>query len=131
MELIQPGMVGEQETTVIDGQTARHLGSGGLDVFATPAMIALMEGAAVNAIDPHLPEGQASVGTALDVRHIAATPLGQKVRARAEVTAVEGRQITLHVQAWDEQELIGEGEHTRFVIDVERFARRLEEKTAG
>lgn len=131
MELIQPGMVGEQETTVTDGQTARHLGSGGLDVFATPAMIALMEGAAVNAIDPHLPEGQASVGTALDVRHIAATPLGQKVRARAEVTAVEGRQITLHVQAWDEQELIGEGEHTRFVIDVERFARRLEEKTAG
>lgn len=131
MESIQPGMVGEQETTVAEGQTARHLGSGGLDVFATPAMIALMEGAAVNAIDPHLPEGQASVGTALDVRHLAATPLGQKVRARAEVTAVDGRRITFHVQAWDEQELIGEGEHTRFIIDVERFARRLDAKAAG
>lgn len=131
MDTIQPGTAGEQVTTVTAEQTARHLGSGGLDVFATPAMIALMEAAAVKAIDSLLGAGQASVGTAIDVRHLAATPLGQRVRAHAEVTVVDGRQVSFRVQAWDERELIGEGEHTRFVIDVERFARRVEEKAVG
>ncbi|NLH07039.1 MAG: thioesterase family protein [Chloroflexi bacterium] len=128
MITIQPGVTGEQVTTVTEEQTARHLGSGGVNVFATPAMISLMERAAVNAIDHLLPEGQASVGTAVSVRHLAATPLGQQVRARAEVIAVNGREVTFHVQAWDEHELIGEGEHTRFIIDLERFARGSEKK---
>lgn len=131
MTTIQPGTIGEQVITVTEEQTAFHLGSGGLKVFATPAMIALMEAAAVRAIDPLLPEGQASVGAAINVRHLAATPLGEQVRARVEVTAVDGRKLTLRVQAWDEHELIGEGEHTRFVIDVARFQRRVEEKVAG
>jgi predicted thioesterase len=91
-------------------------------------MIALMESAAVAAIDPLLPEGQASVGTALEVRHLAATPPGIRVRARAEVIAVEGRQITLRVEAWDEREQIGAGIHTRYVIDVARFLARARDK---
>lgn len=128
MDTIQPGLVGEQETTVTEALTARHLGSGGIDVYATPAMIALMEAAAVAAIDPHLPEEQASVGAAITVRHLAATPLGQRVRARAEVTGVDGQQITLTVQAWDERELIGEGTHTRFIIDVGRFLEKVRAK---
>lgn len=125
---IHPGAAAEQVTTVTQDKTARHLGSGGVEVFATPAMIALMEGAAVAALDPHLPAGQASVGTAISVRHLAATPLGAEVRARAEVTAVDGRRVEFRVQAWDAHELIGEGTHTRFVIDAERFLRGVSEK---
>ncbi|NWG16997.1 MAG: thioesterase family protein [Chloroflexi bacterium] len=128
MGQIEPGQAGERTAIVSDDLTATHLGSGGLPVYATPAMIALMEAAAVAAIDHLLPEGQASVGTALDVRHLAATPLGQQVRARAEVTRVEGRQVVFRVQAWDEQELIGDGTHTRFVIDVARFTQRVASK---
>ena len=125
---IVPGMTGEASTIVDPEKTARHLGSGGIDVYATPAMIALMEAAAVAAIDKHLSEGQASVGTALDVKHLAATPLRQQVRARAEVLAVDGRRVDFRVQSWDAQELIGEGTHTRFIIDIERFEKRLQEK---
>lgn len=128
---IAPGLAGERTLIPDESHSARHLGSGGLGVFATPAMIALMEGAAVAAIDPMLPEGQASVGIAISVRHLAATPLGQPVRARAEVTAVEGRQVTFSVQAWDAHELIGEGTHTRFIIDVARYRARLARKAAG
>jgi fluoroacetyl-CoA thioesterase len=129
MDTIHPGLAAEQVTTVTVEQTARHLGSGGIEVYATPAMIALIEAAAVAAIDPLLPVGQASVGMALDVRHLAATPLGEQVRARAEVTAVDGRRVTFHVEAWDAHEQIGEGTHTRFVIDVARFMKRLDEKS--
>ena len=128
MEGIHPGPVAERTTTVVDALLATHLGSGGIAVYATPAMIALMESAAVAAIDPLLPEGQASVGIALDVRHLAATPPGQQVRARAEVVAVEGRKVTCKVQAWDEDELIGEGTHTRYIIDTARFLERVRSK---
>ncbi len=130
MDKIKPGVTGEKAMTVTEAQSARHIGSGAVRVFATPAMIALMEQAAVDAIDKLLPEGQASVGTALNVRHLAATPVGQQVRARAEVTAVDGRQVTFNVQAWDEAELIGEGTHTRFVIDVARYLQRVTAKSA-
>ncbi|MFW5691134.1 MAG: thioesterase family protein [Chloroflexota bacterium] len=128
MEQITPGLKGQQQTTVTEDTTARHLGSGGIDVFATPAMIALMEGAAVDAIDKLLPDGQASVGIELNVKHLAATPLGKSVRAEAEVTEVDRRKITFTVRAYDEVELIGEGTHTRFVIDLERYTARLDEK---
>ncbi|MCC7207552.1 MAG: thioesterase family protein [Anaerolineae bacterium] len=128
---IEPGLTGETTLTASEEHSARHLGSGGVRVFATPAMIALMEGAAVAAIDPLLPAGQASVGIEIHVRHLAATPLGQKVRARAEITAVEGRQITFRVQAWDERDLIGEGTHTRFIIDLDRYWARVERKMRG
>lgn len=130
MDTIQPGLAAEQVASVTPELTARHLGSGGADVFATPAMIALMEAAAVAAIDALLLPGQASVGTAIAVRHLAATPLGAEVRARAEVTAVDGREVSFRVEAWDEVERIGEGTHTRFVIDLDRFAKRVAEKAA-
>lgn len=128
MDTIQPGLAAEQVVTVTPERTARHLGSGGADVFATPAMIALMEADAVAAIDALLPPGQASVGTFIVVHHLAATPLGAEVRARAEVTAVDGREVSFRVEAWDDVERIGEGAHTRFVIDLDRFAKRVAEK---
>lgn len=128
MENIAIGTKGESQTTVTAEVMARHLGSGGIDVYATPSMIALMEGAAVAAIDHLLPDGQASVGISLNVKHLAATPSGQTVRAEAEVTDVDGRRVEFTVKAWDEYELIGEGTHTRFVIDTEQFLRNLEKK---
>ena len=128
METIRCGLVAEKTAIVTAALLATHLGSGSVEVYATPSMIALMEAAAVAAIDPLLPEGQASVGVALAVRHLAATPPGQQVRARAEVVGVEGRQVTFQVQAWDGQEQIGEGTHTRTVIDVARFMERVRSK---
>jgi predicted thioesterase len=128
MDTIQPGLVGEKMTTVTDVLLATHLGSGSIDVYGTPAMVALMESAAVAAIDPRLPEDQASVGIALDVKHLAATPTGHRVRARAKVIAVDGRKVTLTVEAWDEQELIGTGTHTRYIIDVARFVDKAQAK---
>jgi fluoroacetyl-CoA thioesterase len=128
MEQIKIGLTGEQTTTVTTELLATQFGSGHVEVYATPAMIALMEAAAINALDPRLPDGQASVGTHIDVKHLAATPPGQTVRAQATITAIEGRQVTLAVQAWDTHELIGEGTHTRFVIDLERFQQRVNAK---
>jgi fluoroacetyl-CoA thioesterase len=128
MHNIQIGLAAERSETVTESLLATRLGSGSVEVYATPAMVALMESAAVAAIEPLLPEGQSSVGIALDVRHLAATPPGQQVRARAEVAAVDGRKVTFQVQAWDERELIGEGTHTRFVIDVARFMQRVKSK---
>jgi fluoroacetyl-CoA thioesterase len=128
MDSIRPGIFAERTTTVVDALLATQWGSGSIAVYATPAMIALMESAAVAAIDPLLPEGQASVGIALEVKHLAATPPGQQVRARAEVVAVEGRKVTFRVQAWDGLEIIGEGTHTRYVIDRARFVERVQAK---
>lgn len=126
---ITPSVKGEKTVTVTPDLTAKHLGSGGLAVFATPAMVALMEGAAVMAIDPLLPEGQASVGISLEIKHLAATPLGLTVRAEAEVTAVDGKRVMFTVRAWDTHELIGEGTHTRYIIDTARFKERVEAKS--
>jgi predicted thioesterase len=128
MDNIQIGLSAERSETVVESLLATRLGSGSVEVYATPAMVALMESAAVAAIERLLPEGQSSVGIALDIRHLAATPPGQQVRARAEVIDVEGRRVTFKVQAWDEQELIGEGTHARFVIDVARFMQRVQSK---
>ncbi len=128
MNKITPGLSGQQSITVTETLTARHIGSGRVEVYATPAMIALMESAALAAIDPLLEEGQTSVGTTIEVRHLAATPLGTMVKAHAKVTAVEGRKVTFLVQAWDERELIGEGKHVRLVIDEARFIKRVQSK---
>ncbi len=128
MENIDVGLKGESHTVVTTDQMARHLGSGGINVYATPSMIALMEGAAVAAIDHMLPDGQASVGISLEVKHLAATPKGQKIKAEAEVISIDGRQVKFIVKAWNEYELIGEGSHTRFIIDINRFLQKLEKK---
>ena len=121
MPEIKPGLNAEHTTTVTPDKTATHLGSGGVDVFATPAMIALMEGASVMAIDPHLDEGYMSVGVEVHVKHLRATPVGQEVRARAEVTEVDGNHLTLKVEAWDETQKIGEGTHRRAIVELARF----------
>lgn len=126
--MLQPGLSGELNIEVTSVLTAQTFGSGSLPVYATPALVALMEGAAVAALADSLAEGQSSVGVEIAIRHLAATPIGAKVRARAEVTAIDGRRVTFHVQAWDEHELIGEGTHIRALIDVARFMARVEGK---
>jgi fluoroacetyl-CoA thioesterase len=128
MEEIVPGLVGQLEMVVREESTAQHLGSGNVAVLATPEMIRLMEKAAVAAVDHLLPEGYRTVGVGVDIRHLAATPVGMRVRAQAELTAVEDRKLTFRVEADDEVERIGEGEHKRVVIDVERFKERVETK---
>jgi fluoroacetyl-CoA thioesterase len=122
---ITVGLIGEHTTTVTESLSAITFGSGSLPVYATPALVALMEIASVNAINHLIPSHQTSVGTFISIKHLAATALNQTVRARAEVTQVEGNQVTFTVQAWDAKQLIGEGTHTRFIVDVERFMKRL------
>ncbi len=118
---ITVGMKGEVSTLVEREDTAMEVGSGSLLVYATPCMVALMEGAACEAIAQGIPEGKTSVGTELAISHLAATPVGMEVRAEAQVTAVEGSTITFQVTAYDEAGKIGEGTHKRVVITAQRF----------
>lgn len=128
MDAIKPGLMAEVRATVTEEMTAVYMRSGSVQVYATPSMIALMEEAAVEAIDGLLMEGTASVGIHVDVEHVSATGIGEEVRAQAEVVDVDGKRVTFNVRAWDEHDLIGEGTHIRYVIDVERFMQRLEDK---
>lgn len=125
---ITVGMKGTVSTMVEREDTAYEVGSGSLLVYATPCMVALMEGAACEAINDALPEGKTSVGTALDISHLSATPVGLEVRAEAEVTAVEGSVITFQVTAYDEAGKIGEGIHKRAVITTQRFLDKVYNK---
>ena len=100
-------------------------------VFSTPMMILMMENAALNALRPFLEPGESAVGTVVNVRHLAATPVGQTVHAEAEVTEVDGRRVAFTVSARDEREEIGRGTHERLVIDLKRFGARLAEKAGG
>lgn len=128
MDRLVPGLIGESQTVVTEANTAKHLGSGNVKVFATPEMVRLMEQAGVAAVDHLLPQEQRTVGVALDVKHLAATPPGMTVTARAELIAVEGRRLTFRVEAFDEVEKVGEGTHQRYVIDMAGFQRRVAEK---
>ncbi len=130
-EFIQPGMVSEESFQVQEQNLAQHLGSGSLRVLATPAMIAFMEGASHRLLARHIPEGSSSVGVLVNVRHLAPTPFGSTVRVRTEVTGIDGLQVSFKVQAWDEREQIGEGEHLRVVVDHARFLKRVAAKTAA
>ena len=125
---LPPGLKGSAELVVGEQHTAPRIGSGRIRVLATPVMINLIEAAALAAVESSLPEEHQSLGTRLDVSHIAATPVGMRVRATAEVVRVEGRTIYLKVRAEDERELIGEGTHERVVVNLEKFDRRLNEK---
>ena len=125
------GRKGRAETTVVHENTAAAVGSGLAEVFATPMMVALMEGAAVDALESCLAPGEGSVGTHIDVTHDAATPVGMKVWAEAELTAVEGRVLTFAVRAYDEAGPIGGGTHRRVIIDNERFMSKVERKKVG
>lgn len=125
---VEIGMRGGAETVVTDRDTARAMGSGLVPVFATPRMIALMEEAAVNAVQSALPADEGTVGVRLDVTHDAGTPVGMRVRAEAEVTAVEGRKITFAVSAYDGRDKIGGGVHERFIIKTDKFLSRAQGK---
>ena len=130
-ESLKPGLVGQKTETVTENNTAVALGSGGLPVYATPAMIALMEAAALSAVDPLLPPGCSTVGTDLNIRHISATPQGMEVSARAELLSVDGRLLSFTVEAFDGAGKIGEGTHSRFVVENEKFlAKTKSKKTA-
>jgi fluoroacetyl-CoA thioesterase len=128
MEQIAPGLVAEHTIVVSDNDTAQRLGSGEATVFAMPSLILMLERAAVLATQPYLPAGYQTVGVHVDIRHVAATPIGIRVRARAELVVVDGRRLKFQVQAWDEHELIGEGTHERAIVETERFMTRVQAK---
>ena len=125
---ITVGMKGEASTLVEKEDTAAEVGSGSLLVYATPCMVAMMEGAACEAIEEAIPEGSTTVGIELNIAHLAATPVGMEVRAEAEVTAVEGKVITFCVTAYDEVGKIGEGTHKRCVVNSQRFLDKTYDK---
>ena len=123
--MLEVGLKYESVVEVSSANIAKTMGSGDMDVFATPAMVALMENAAMIAVATALPEGSATVGTQINTSHIKASPLGATITASAELTEVDGRKLTFAVRAWDEKGVIGEGVHTRFVVDRERFLSKL------
>ena len=125
---ITPGLVGEIEIVVEPRDTADAMGNPGVHVLATPRLVALCEDAAITAVQAHLHPGAGTVGTRIDVRHLAATPVGMRVRARAVVREVEGRRLLYDIEAHDEVEKIAEGTHERFQIDQARFLGRVAEK---
>ena len=129
-ERLEIGLHAETVLIVGDEHTAPHVGSGRIHVLATPVMVNLMEAAALQAVDGLLPDGYQTVGTRLDIAHFAATPVGMRVKARAEVIALEGRAVTFRLTAEDEREPIGTGTHERIVVNVARFDMRIQQKLA-
>jgi fluoroacetyl-CoA thioesterase len=130
-ELIQPGMTREDNFTITPKNSAIHLGSGSSRVLATPWMIAFMERVSHRLLTCCLPDGFSSVGTHLDVRHLAPTPVGETIRVKAEVRSLDGNRVYFSIEAWDKIEKIGEGTHERVVIDEARFLKRVEKKIAA
>jgi predicted thioesterase len=128
MAELVPGLCGTAEVLVAPENTAAALGSGDLPVFGTPALVALMEKAAVDALAGHLDPRETTVGARIEVAHTAATPLGMAVRAEAELVAVEGRKLTFTLAAFDAREKIGEGRHHRVLLSRDRFLAKLETK---
>ncbi|MCL2398519.1 MAG: thioesterase family protein [Defluviitaleaceae bacterium] len=119
------GKTATATTTVKDTNTAKAVGSGNLDVFSTPMMIALMEEAACNVLANSLEPGQSSVGTQISIDHTAASPLNSNITATATITGIEGRKVTFDISAKDDKSEIGKGTHTRFIVDAERFMAKL------
>lgn len=129
---IKPGATAEIGLTVTEDQTAHAMGNRGVHVFATPYVIGLLEDAAGAVMRPHYPPGGGSVGTMVEMKHLAATPVGMKVRAKATLLESDGKRYLFSVEAWDEKEKIAEGRHERFVVpDMERFLARAMKKSAG
>ena len=125
---METGICGVQTITVAEQQTAKHLGSGELAVFATPCMIALMENTAYRSVQPCLEPGQGTVGTLLNVKHLAATPVGMEVRCETKLIEVDRKRLVFEVKAFDACGLIGEGVHERFIVDNQRFMQKAESK---
>jgi fluoroacetyl-CoA thioesterase len=130
-QTLEPGLKGSAQLVVGEEHLASAVGSGLVPVLSTPTLIALLENAAVDTLRPVLLEGQTSVGTRLDVRHLAPTPPGMRVRAFAELVRVDGRALTFKVWAEDDREKIGEGLHERAIVDRARFDKRIREKAGG
>lgn len=122
------GMKNEKMEKVTENNTAIKYGSGGVAVYATPAMIGLMEATSLAVVDPCLPKEMATVGVDLKIKHLAATPIGMTVKVIAELIQVDGRRLTFHVTAFDDKEQIGEGTHERFIITKEKFLQKAEAK---
>ncbi|MBQ2154040.1 MAG: thioesterase family protein [Oscillospiraceae bacterium] len=127
---MNPGIKGIGEVVVTEELTAMRIGSGLLPVYATPMMIALMENTAANSVQPYLEEGQGTVGTRVDVSHLAATPLGMTVRVETELTEIDRRRLVFSVHAFDDAGLIGEGTHERFIVNNEKFMLKANSKKA-
>jgi predicted thioesterase len=125
---LKAGLTGSARMIVGEAHTAPRVGSGRVHVLATPVMINLMEAAALEAVEALLPPGHQSLGTHLDVGHYAATPVGMGLRATAVVTRVEGRTVEFRVEAFDDKERVGDGRHTRVVVNVARFDERVQRK---
>lgn len=125
---METGIIGQEELIVNEMNTAEALGSGSLAVFATPAMIALMEKTARLSVAPFLEDGQSTVGTLVNVKHLSASPVGMKITCRTELKEIDRRRLVFHVECSDEAGIIGEGEHERFIIDEAKFMVKTEAK---
>jgi len=126
--MLKAGIRGEQSVEVVYENTATAVGSGVLRVFATPCMLALMEKTACDSVMPYLDEGDGTVGTQVNIRHLAATPIGMTVRCESELLEVDGRRLVFDVKAYDEAGLIGEGTHERFIVNNEKFQGKADAK---
>lgn len=125
------GIIGTQKVTVTEDKTAKAMGSGELNVFATPAMIALMENTAYKSVAEYLEPGQGTVGTLMNVSHVAATPMGMQIKCETKLVEIDRRRLVFEVKASDEKGLIGEGMHERFIVDNAKFMARAEAKREG
>ncbi|WP_243276818.1 thioesterase family protein [Desulfallas sp. Bu1-1] len=125
------GLRGIAREEVTASNTAVAYGSGNINVFATPAMVGLMEKAALGSVDPLLPEGYTTVGIRVDVEHIAATPVGGRVETRSELTEIDGRRLVFKVEAYDDRELVGRGTHERFIVATEKFLQKVAGKRSA
>ncbi len=123
--MLEEGLKLEMEKVVEKKELASEVSSGILDVFSTPAMITLMENTSQNTVQPYLDEGKSTVGIEVDIKHLKATPLGMKVRCEAVLKKIDGNKLQFNVTVWDEDAKIGEGEHTRYIVDSKEFMERL------
>ena len=126
--MLQPGIKAEKSLTVTDANTAKTMGSGTLDVFATPAMVALIEQTAYTSIESELEPGWGSVGTSLNIQHLSATPVGMTVTATTELVEVDRRRLVVHAEVYDEKGLVGKGTHERFLVENEKFQAKADAK---
>ena len=126
--MLKTGIIGKQIIKVTEEITAEKLGSGKLPVYATPNMITLIENTASASVEEYLEEGQGTVGTFVNVKHLAATPIGMSVTCETELTQVDRKRLVFETKVYDESELIGEGIHERFIIDKEKFMKKAEGK---
>ncbi len=128
---LQPGLVGEKQELVTEDNTAIKYGSGDVAVFATPALVGLMEGASINAVDRLLPAGFCTVGISISTTHSAATPIGMTVTARAELIEIHGRRLVFKVEGFDDQEPVGAGTHERYIVQMDKFMQKNQSKQQG